>query len=400
MTESKYAQAGVDFGKEHDVVGIFRALREATLPFTADLRKMGITFPEQEGDFSGGFQINTRLLSERGIEKIVSQQCVDGPGSKPVVHALYNGTDPIKQGCTAIDSIAMVVNDLVCSGARPVTLVEYHSWHDPNIEIARQLAQGNLIAAEISQATIIGGENASLSAMITGPIPSKAYDMCHVAYGIITDKDLIDNPLGKTRVQPGDVAIGITSSGLHCNGITLAWKTAIDFTNHGFTAAQKINERVDSLEQSIAEAVLTPTTIYTQSILQLLNRYGPRIRAVANITGEGVHNIRRVLPEKTGIEIYYPERSGNHHKIFDWIQRNAGVSDKEMYEDYNMGLGMVLIVDESFAQEIVEDLNFSGQTQKFQTFDAHQIGIVARDSKEIIAVRTPNEKGCIEYKEE
>jgi len=416
MEKSKYAQAGVDFEKEHEVVDIFRALREATLPFTADLRDLGITFPEDEGDFSSGFHVNVKKILDSGIESFVSQECVDGPGSKPVVHALYDGKDPMKLGCTSIDSIAMVVNDLICSGARPVTLVEYHSWHDTSKEIANQLARGNLFAAELAMATIIGGENASLSAMITGPVPEFAYDMCHVAYGIILDRELIDNPLGRGRVKEGDVVIGLSSSGIHCNGITLAWKTAIGYDDDisgvptkdeliavdpltsqmvalthekkEFYDSHRINDQVEELGESVAEAILTPTTVYVRPVLDTLGKYGSHIHAIANITGEGVHNMFRVLPEGLSLTLdYSKEEVQKPHPLFNWIMKNADVPVREMYEDYNMGTGMIAVVDGKTAPTIIEGLNLLGQKHK-QPFSAYKLGGVGKYKTEDIRVKT------------
>jgi len=181
---------------------------------------------------------------------------------------------------------------------------------------------------------------------------------------------------------------------VHCNGITLVWKTAIDFANQGFDNSHRINDRVGLLEQSIAEAILTPTTIYVQSILHILSKYGPRVRAIANITGEGIHNITRVLPDDTGIELTYPKRT-KEHRIFDWVQNNAGVPTREMYEDYNMGVGMAIVVDRRFSQEIIDELNL----QRSQSFTAHQLGKVVDDPNKTIIINTP-EGETLEYKEE
>ncbi len=393
--KSKYARAGVDFEKEHDIVGILKALNKVTLPFTEDLRKIGISFPEFSTDFSGGFRVDVKKLLENRISRYIAQECVDGPGSKPVVHALYNGDNPIKLACASIDSIAMVVNDLICSGARPVTLTEYHSWHNPNLEIARQMAYGNLIAAELSKATIIGGENASLSIMITGPVPEKAYDMCHIAHGIILDKELVDNPLGKQRVKDGDIVIGLSSSGIHCNGITLAWKTAIDYSNKGFLQAQRINEKNDFLGESVAEAILTPTTIYVGPVLKLINEYKNSIKAIANITGEGIDNIRRVLPKNIGLGLDYSNKHVQKPQpIFRWIEKNADVPVKEMYLDYNMGTGMVLVVDSHYSDEIIGFLNKYPRNEKYpwQNFKAYKLGEVAKDKKQSVNLIAYNGK--------
>ncbi|MBW2966408.1 hypothetical protein KY342_04870 [Candidatus Woesearchaeota archaeon] len=390
--KSKYAQAGVDFEKEHDVVGILKALREATLPFTEDLREIGISFPEEGSDFSSGFKVNAKKLLENGIEEYVAQECVDGPSSKPAVHALYDGDDDVKLGCTSICSIAMVANDLICSGARPVTLTEYHSWHNINTEIAKQMAKGNLIGAEAARATITGGENASLSALITGPIPEKGYDMCHIAHGIILDRELIDHPLGKGRVKEGDIAIGLSSSGVHCNGITLIWKTAIDFANYGFDKASVINQGLDDLGESVASAILTPTIIYVKPVLELLDKYHIDVKAIANITGEGVHNMRRVLASGLGLSLDYSKNDVKKpHTIFKWVQNKADVSIKEMYEDYNMGTGMVIVADKLAAPDMIQTLNSFGQ-QHYNKFSAYELGKVVADKEQLIKVVTYNGK--------
>ncbi|MGE0792600.1 MAG: AIR synthase-related protein [Candidatus Woesearchaeota archaeon] len=379
---SKYAEAGVDFAQEHSVVDVIVKVGNETKENIADLYNSGISFPEEGNDFSGGISLDLEKMVNSGIKKTVLSGGVDGPGSKPVVHALYNGDDEIKLACTAIDSIAMCVNDLICSGARPVLIYEYHSWNDANLDVAKQMAGGKYIAAKLSKAAIVGGENASLSAMITGPIPKKAYDMCNMALGIITDEALVKNPLGKGRVQSGDSVIGVSSSGIHCNGITMSWKAAIDFKNKGYIDSYKINQRLAELgEESVAEAVLTPTIIYVDAILSVLEQYGSHIKAIANITGEGIDNMKRILPENTGMILDYAQSYVQQpHPIFNWIQKNAVVSTQEMYHDYNQGTGMVLVVDKQHRNEIIHSLNQIGKNQIFQSnFKAYELGEIVPD---------------------
>lgn len=396
MAKSVYAQAGVDFELEHGVVNILKALREATLPFTADLRQIGITFPEEGQDFSGGFQVDVNKLRDNGIHNFSVHQCVDGPGSKPVVHALYEGDDEIKQSCTTICSVAMVANDLICSGARPVTLTEDHSWHTPNEEIAKQMARGNYIGAQLSRSTIIGGENASLPQMVTGPNLIKAYDMCHMATGLVLDDLILTNPLGPRRVKAGDKIIGLSSSGPHCNGITLLWKTAIGYDEHGFDEAARINETLKALKgESPAEAILTPTTIYVEPILAVLNAYEDEVKAIANITGEGIHNLERVLPESTGAFLDYKKRNVQRPQpVFKWVQKEADIPEREMYEDYNMGTGMMLVVSKESSKSLIEMLNTIGSGSEYphQRFRAYDLGEIREADKKSICITTASGK--------
>ncbi|MBU1974847.1 MAG: hypothetical protein KKG59_00410 [Nanoarchaeota archaeon] len=379
MTKGKYAQAGVDFDLEHGVVGIFRQLFEKTRPNAADLEDIGISFPTSEEDFSGGFTLNANYVTDR-FRRFKFLQSTDGPGTKPIVHAIYNGEDPVKLSSTAHDSIAMAVNDLVCCGARPLTLLEYHAWHTPDLEIAAQMAVGNLRAANMSRAVITGGENASLSSMITGPIPKKAYDMCHMATGYLDDPDIIDKPLGPGRVKPGDWVIGLSSSGIHCNGITLPWTAAIDYKNRGFEYSFLLNKKDSQLGESLAEAILTPTIIYVRPVLELINDFEQHIHAIANITGEGVHNMHRVIPAGTGLQLNYDaDGVQKQHPIFGWVQKHAEVSEKEMYEVYNMGTGMVLIVNPATAKDIIRSAHELGQASE-QPFSAYKLGEVNNEA--------------------
>lgn len=389
---SKYAQAGVDFEKEHSVVEVMTTVGKETAKNVKDLEEKGISFPEEGSDFSGGFKLNLETLVKNGIKEVVQSGGVDGPGSKPVVHQLYNGDDERKLAATAIDSIAMCTNDVICSGARPLVVLEYHSWNNVNLDVAKQMAKGKLVAAELSKAAIIGGENASLSAMITGPRPEKAYDMCNMALGIVIDQELIDNPLGKGRVKAGDYVIGLSSSGVHCNGITLGWKTAMNYSEKGYKDAWKINKKLKELNgESVAEALLTPTLIYVDPMMKVISEYGDAVKAVANITGEGIHNMRRVLPSETGLMLDYSEDGVQQpHLIFNWIQNKADVSSREMFEDYNMGTGMVVIVDRDSAPDVIKSLSNMGRKQKKQeNFSAYRLGKVVADPNEMIEVITP-----------
>ncbi len=386
--ESKYAQAGVDFDKEHGVVDIMKLVTEVTIEFTKDLREMGISFEERGGDFSGGFKVNLDQMMKNGIKEYEVKQCSDSPGSKPVVHALYNGGSEFKRACTGIDSIAMVVNDLICSGARPVSALDYHAWHSIDLKIAQEIAFGKIMAAKDAMATVVGGENASLAQIITGPIPEIAYDMCNMGHGIIFNQGLLANPLGKGRVEVGDVVVGLSSSGINCNGVTLVWKTAIDFKNKGWNEAFRINQYDDELQESVAEAILTPTPVYVKPVLDMIKHYGNQIKAIANITGEGIHNMERVLPDGMGLELDYSKLDSRYpHSIFPWVMKHADVPLKEMYENYNMGTGMIIIMSRGYAKNLAASFWSPSVKLDCGSFRGYMLGEVVKDPKEQIKVK-------------
>ena len=358
--KSLYALAGVDFEAEDRVVDVLKKGFHATKKNVADVTKrLGMTLPEDIGSFSDGISWALDEAVKNGVTRVELAACVDGSGSEPVVHQLYDGDDPEKKAATGIDSVAMVVNDEICKGARPILLLDYVACHTPNIEIAKDLQAGLVIGANQSGSVLMGGETASLSAMITGPVPPKAYDICAFTVGFVMEPHLIERPLDGSRIQPGDVAIGVASSGVHCNGLTLLWKTAIGFKEHGYANAHLLNEHDEDLGETPAEAILTPTIIYKGPVLDnVLANPDFDVKAVVNVTGGGVKNDLRPLGA-TGNSVHLDFKGVPKLPVFDYVQKRAGVPAREMLEDYNNSVGMRLYAAPESVDGIVNAINAS-----------------------------------------
>jgi phosphoribosylformylglycinamidine cyclo-ligase len=393
---SVYAQDGVDFSKEHEVVDVFKALFEATKPFTADLETYGIYPPEDIGYFSDAVVVDTEKLY-RAMEgkKIAMVFGMDGAGTKPRAHLAYVSTgrdmdaeidiasvSGLSRASVGIDTIAMVANDLICGGARPAFILDYVAWQEPKVEIARDLAIGLYEGAKQSGATIVGGENASLSEMLNG------YDICASATGFVLNPKYIENPLTGKAIAVGDSIIGIGSSGIHCNGISIARKKLINFPNFGWRGKYRLDEVVPELGKTAAEEILTPTIIYKRPVLDGVLADGQfDVKAIVNITGEGIHNLRRALPPDTSALIDLArEEKLRPQPVFDLIQREGEIPDREMWEDFNNGIGMIMVVprsQEEYAIGRLEEFSVGGKPIR-----ASRIGSIVEQGDRRIFLKT------------
>lgn len=387
--DSAYAAAGVDFEKEHEVVGVFKKLFDLTKGFTHDLEEKGITPPAEIGYFSDGVNLNLRRLLESFGEEIVLVGGADGAGTKPLAHQLYKNISgkeakAVALASVGIDAVAMVANDILCGGARPAFIWDYVAWENPNIEIARDLASGLYIGAEQSMATIIGGENASLREMIKGAVPKMGYDISCTGIGFVTNKDNIGRLTGE-EIKEGDVVLGLRSSGLHCNGISLSRKSLVHYEPAGWSGAYEPEFVVPELGQTALEEILTPTIIYVRPVLELLERRGINsfdIKGIVNITGEGVLNLHRLLMKGKECGAFIDltkECLPEPHPVFGLIEKYGNVSRQEMYTDFNMGWGMYIVVPQMQAPFAVNDLQGKG-------VETHIIGKVVNDKAHTITV--------------
>ena len=343
-----------------------------------------MTLPDEIGSFSDGISWALEEAVKNGVTRVEFAACVDGSGSEPVVHQAYTGDLPEKRAATGIDAVAMVVNDMVCKGARPVVLLDYIACHTPDKEIAKDLQAGLIIGANQSGAVLMGGETASLSAMITGPMPKKAYDVCAFAVGFVMAPHLLKRPLDGSRIKPGDVAIGIESSGVHCNGLTLLWKTAIGYNEHGYDKIHLLNEHDEELGETPAEAILTPTTIYKGPVLDnVLANPEFDVKAVVNVTGGGVKNDLRPLGV-TGNSVHFDFEPVPTLPVFDYVQKKAGVPPEEMLVDYNNSVGMRLYVAPESVEGVIDAINASSVGgRRMQAFPMGEV--VKSDSAKVVA---------------
>lgn len=288
------------------------------------------------GGFSGAFSMDAFKTMEQPT--LVSG--TDGVGTK-----LKLAFEMDKHDTIGIDCVAMCVNDIACAGGEPLFFLDYIACGKNEPEKIASIVSGVAEGCKQSGAALIGGETAEMP----GFYPVEEYDLAGFAVGIVDRKQMIT---GKT-VKPGDVLVGIASSGVHSNGYSLVRKVfAINREN--------LNRSFESLGgRSLGETLLTPTVIYVQA-LRTIRDGGVTIRGCSHITGGGFYeNIPRMLPEGTAAQI----RTGSYEipPIFGMLQQDGNIAKDMMYNTYNMGIGMMLVVDAADADQTVDLIEKSGQ---------------------------------------
>jgi phosphoribosylformylglycinamidine cyclo-ligase len=237
-----------------------------------------------------------------------------------------------KWDTVGIDCIAMNVNDTICVGSEPIAFVDYIAIDRPDERITSQVGKGLEAGAAMSNMTIVGGEIAVLPELVKG------FDLAGTCLGVVKKNEIITGD----RIREGDVLIGLPSSGIHSNGLTLARKI-VEKNHIGY------RDKVKGLRRSIGMELLEPTTIYVRQVIDLVRKFD--VRGMANITGGGLRNLIR-LRKGIGFEIEDPMRVP---PIFKVLQRLGNVTDKEMYQIFNMGMGYCLVVPDSEADRTVRD---------------------------------------------
>lgn len=286
------------------------------------VEKITPTWPPR-GSF-GGVQIQigyfANVINIGGIGLAI---CTDGVGSKAIIAQLMNRYNTI-----GIDCIAMNVNDLICVGAQPVSLVDYIAVERINAQILEEIAIGLADGAEKAGISISGGEIAQLEDVVHG------FDLAGTAVGTVQ----LDKILTGRHIEPEDRVIGIQSSGIHSNGLTLARKAF-------FKRAQplSLNHPVPGTGESLGEELLRPTLIYVREVIEILKQI-PDVKALVNITSDGLLNLNRVENPRVGFVI---DEMPETPQIFKMIQQFGDVSAAEMYELYNMGVGFCVIVSDT-----------------------------------------------------
>jgi phosphoribosylformylglycinamidine cyclo-ligase len=259
----------------------------------------------------------------------------DGVGSKLVVAEQLDRISTV-----GIDCVAMNVNDLVCVGAEPIAMVDYIAVEQSDPVRLGQIAEGIAEGARQANIEVPGGEVAVLPELIKGHPSPGGFDLCGAAVGTVALKDIITGD----DIAPGDALVGIPSSGLHSNGYTLARQAVSSLS------LQDTPEELGGA--TVADALLEPTVIYVRAALELINSDEVEVRGLAHITGGGVANLLR-LGKGVGYSIDTPLPVPG---IFPLIQRLGGVSEREMWEVFNMGCGFVAIVPPEHAEKAAEIL--------------------------------------------
>jgi phosphoribosylformylglycinamidine cyclo-ligase len=255
----------------------------------------------------------------------------DGVGTKLLVAQLLGKYDTV-----GIDCVAMNVNDVLCVGAEPISLVDYVAVQALKPELIGELAKGLAEGARQARVAIPGGEIAQVREMIKGD-NDEGFDLVATCVGVVpTDRIVV----GKD-VAPGDVVIGLRSSGIHSNGLTLARRALLQ------QAGLSLHDRPAPLERSVGEELLVPTRIYVAPVLAMVEQL--RVKALAHITSDGLLNLLRV-DSNVGFDLdFLPEPP----PIFRLIQHLGAVPDGEMYAVFNMGVGFCVVVPESDADRAI-----------------------------------------------
>ena len=304
------------------------------------------------GGFSGAFSMDAFKTMEQPT--LVSG--TDGVGTK-----LKLAFEMDKHDTIGIDCVAMCVNDIACAGGEPLFFLDYIACGKNEPEKIASIVSGVAEGCKQSGAALIGGETAEMP----GFYPVDEYDLAGFAVGIVDRKQMIT---GKT-VKPGDVLVGIASSGVHSNGYSLVRKV-FDINR------ESLNRTFESLGgRSLGETLLTPTVIYVQA-LRTIREGGVTIRGCSHITGGGFYeNIPRMLPEGTAAQI----RTDSYEipPIFGMLQQDGNIARDMMYNTYNMGIGMMLAVDAADADQTVALIEKSGQK-------GYIVGEIISGNKEVV----------------
>ena len=338
-----YAAAGVDITAGYKAV---------------ELMKKHIARTKNEGcvDDVGGFG-GCFGLPIAGMEEPVLVSGTDGCGTKVKMAILMDKHDTI-----GIDAVAMCVNDIICCGAKPLFFLDYIACGKNIPEKIADIVGGVAEGCVQSGAALIGGETAEHPGMM----PTEEYDLAGFAVGIVDKKKILDN----TKMSEGDVVIALASSGVHSNGFSLCRKVF------------DIDKNPDSLYvpcealggASIAATLLTPTKIYVKSVLALLEKVN--VKGISHITGGGFYeNIPRSIPK--GLTAKVDKSAVKVLPIFDLIQKTGNIPERDMYNTYNMGVGMSIVVPKDEVDTALDILKANGE-------DAYVIGEIIKSDEGVI----------------
>ena len=338
-----YAAAGVDITAGYKAVELMKT-------HIARTRNEGCL--DDVGGFGGCFGLNLK-----GMEEPVLVSGTDGCGTKVKMAILMDKHDTI-----GIDAVAMCVNDIICCGAKPLFFLDYIACGKNIPEKIAAIVSGVAEGCVQSGAALIGGETAEHPGMM----PIEEYDLAGFAVGIVDKKKIIDNK----RMKAGDVVIALASSGIHSNGFSLCRKV-FDIDNNNpalYTACEELSGK------TIAETLLTPTKIYVKSILALMEKVD--VKGVSHITGGGFYeNIPRSIPDGLGAKI--DKSAVRILPIFDLIAKTGNIPERDMFNTYNMGVGMSVVVPAAQADQALEILKANGE-------DAYIIGEIVESEEKVI----------------
>ncbi|MBR6755168.1 MAG: phosphoribosylformylglycinamidine cyclo-ligase [Clostridia bacterium] len=337
-----YAAAGVDITAGYKAVELMKK-------HIARTRNEGCL--DDVGGFGGCFGLNIA-----GMEEPVLVSGTDGVGTKLKLAILMDKHDTI-----GIDCVAMCVNDVVCVGAKPLFFLDYIACGKNYPEKIAELVAGVAEGCVQSGAALIGGETAEHPGMM----PAEEYDLAGFTVGVVDKKKIIDNK----RMAEGDVVIALPSTGIHSNGFSLCRKV-FDIDNNN-PELYKPNEALGGA--TIAETLLVPTKIYVKPVLALLEQVD--VKGISHITGGGFYeNIPRSIPDGLGAKV--DKASVRILPIFDLIAKTGNISERDMFNTFNMGVGMSIVVPATDVEKAISVLKDNG-------IDAYVIGEIVKSENKI-----------------
>ena len=338
-----YAKAGVDITAGYEGVKLMK-------PFVARTMIPGVC--SDVGGFGGLFAPDIT-----GMEEPVLVSGTDGCGTKVKLAILMDKHDTI-----GIDAVAMCVNDIVCCGAKPLFFLDYIAIGKNIPEKVAQIVSGVAEGCVQSGCALIGGETAEHP----GLMPAEDYDLAGFSVGIVDKKKILDNK----NMAAGDVVIALASTGIHSNGFSLCRKVFnIDNNDPAlYTAREELGGK------SVAEALLVPTRIYVKSVLAVIEQCD--VKGISHITGGGFYeNIPRSIPD--GLCAKIDKSKVKVLPIFQLLQKEGDIPERDMYNTYNMGVGMTVVVPAAQADKAIEILKAHGE-------DAYVIGEIVTGDEKII----------------
>jgi len=317
-----YADAGVDM-----VAG--DALVDAIKPFAKRTMREGVM--AGIGGFGAMFEVSKKF------KEPVLVSGTDGVGTKLKLAFHLNKHDTV-----GIDLVAMSVNDILVQGAEPLFFLDYFACGKLDVAAATDVIKGVAFGCEQAGCALIGGETAEMPSMY----PDGEYDLAGFAVGAVEKSKIIDG----SKIQPGDVILGLASSGIHSNGFSLVRKI-IDVAKPDLSA--------DFHGRSLGDALMAPTRIYVKPLLALMESL--EVKGMAHITGGGlVENVPRVLGDKLTAVLH--KDAWTLPPLFTWLQQHGGVADAEMHRVFNCGIGMVVIVSAENADAAMAQLSAAGES--------------------------------------
>lgn len=350
-SSGSYQDAGVDTEREEEGLKLL-------------VSRIKKTWPSGEGFGSVKLDIGffANVIDLGGIGLAIS---ADGVGSKVLVAQMMGKYDTV-----GIDCVAMNVNDILCVGARPVSMVDYIAIQEAKPRLLDEIAIGLCEGAKMANISISGGEIAQLQDIINGQEEGYGFDLAGMAVGTVAlDKFII----GK-NIDDGDVIIGLESNGIHSNGATLARRTF--FQQNNFTIQSEFSE----LDCPLGEELLKPTYIYVKEIMEMLD-LGLAIKALVHITSDGFLNLTRGVSAVA----YHIEELPPIPPIFELIQKYGRIPDEEMFRVYNMGIGFCILVSPKDADRVISIARSHGKR-------ARRIGYATPDELRRVYV---GEKGLV-----